>query len=113
MAINLRDKQWWLGILVSFLKGGWGALGGGVGVSVLDPDHFNINEGIGKLAMLVGMSFLISGIAHAATYLAGKPLPPTIADELSPEDKAAMSAGGLSDPPATPGAPLPPPPPGA
>lgn len=107
--MNLRDKQWWLGILASFLQGGYSAVAGGVGVSILDPDHFNIHEGLGKLASAVGLSFLGAGIGHAFAYLTKKPLPPTIADELAPDDQASLGEGGLSVAP--PPAPVPAPPP--
>jgi hypothetical protein len=88
MAMNLRDKQWWLGILVAFLRGGWGAIGGGSGAAIIDPDHFNLSEGLGRLAAMTGLSFALAGLGHVAQYLTQKPVPPTIEDELAPEDRS-------------------------
>jgi hypothetical protein len=88
MAMNLRDRQWWLGIVVSFLRGGWGALGGAGSAAVIDSEHFNLSGGLGHLAAMTGLSFALAGLGHIAQYLTQKPVPPTIEDELAVDDKS-------------------------
>lgn len=92
----VTNKQWWLALLVSFLQGGYGALASGAGALVIDPEHFNLSEGLGHVALLLLASFFAAGAMHAAAYLVRKPVPPSLAAELAPEDQAIIGAAAVN-----------------
>jgi hypothetical protein len=65
----------WLYSLVSgFVGGGAGSIGAGFGGMITDSDHFNVSSPH-HLLVLMGYSFLFSGIITVAAYLKQSPLP--------------------------------------
>jgi hypothetical protein len=66
---------WLYGLVGGFIGGGAGSIGAGFGGMLTDPEHFNLSGGMHHLFVLMGVSFLFSGITTAAAYLAKSPLP--------------------------------------
>ena len=61
-------RTWLHGLLGAFIQSGATA----VSVMVIDPQKFNLNEGLANIGKLV----LVSGIIGAALYLKSAPVPP-------------------------------------
>jgi hypothetical protein len=68
-------RTWLHGLLGAFVQSGATA----VSVMVIDPQNFNLNEGLANIGKLV----LVSGIIGAALYLKSSPVPP-IESETKP-----------------------------
>lgn len=66
---------WLGGLIAAFISGGAGAVGGSIGVMTVEPAHFNLAEGLGRLIHVAIASFVASGVAGAAMYLKQKPWP--------------------------------------
>ena len=60
-------KNWVRGLIGAFIQGAATT----VSTMIVDPDTFNIQEGLGN----VGIIALVSGIVGAALFLQKKPLP--------------------------------------
>lgn len=67
-------RTWLHGLMGAFIQSGATA----VSVMVIDPQNFNLNEGLANIGKLV----LVSGIIGAALYLKSSPVPP-----IDPETK--------------------------
>jgi hypothetical protein len=61
-------RTWLHGLIGAFIQSGATA----VSVMVIDPQKFNLNEGL----VNIGKLMLISGIIGAALYLKSSPVPP-------------------------------------
>lgn len=61
-------RTWLHGLLGAFIQSGATA----VSVMVIDPQKFNLNEGLANIGKLV----IVSGIIGAALYLKSSPVPP-------------------------------------
>ena len=61
-------RTWLHGLLGAFIQSGATA----VSVMVIDPQKFNLNEGLANIGKLM----LVSGIIGAALYLKSSPVPP-------------------------------------
>lgn len=66
---------WTAGIVGSFISGAAGAISGGLGGMVVDPDHFNLHAGWSKVVELAVFTALIPGIVSLAKYLNLHPIP--------------------------------------
>lgn len=73
--MRLNWGQWLYGLVSGFIGGGAGSLGAGFGGMYTDPDHFNPAKGFRHLFVLMGVTFLFSGVITAAAYLKQSPLP--------------------------------------
>ena len=74
--MNLDWSTWLYGLLSGFIGGGAGAIGSAFGGIMTDPDHFNPSHGVHHLLVLMGWTFVFSGVITAAAYLKQSPLPP-------------------------------------
>lgn len=73
--MKLNWGAWLYGLVSGFIGGGAGAIGAGFGGIITDPDHFNPAHGFHHLFVLMGATFLFSGVITASAYLAKSPLP--------------------------------------
>lgn len=89
-ASSLDLKGWMLGSVGALISGGAGAIGGGFGAMVEDPEHFNVGGGgLHHLLVMMGITFLISGIISLAKFLQVHPVPDQLQQAV---DKAAEEA---------------------
>jgi hypothetical protein len=79
VASRLAWGEWIRGIFGALISGGAGAVGGGTGTSLVDPDHFNTQHPM-LLLKVMGVTFLISGVTSLLKFLQTHPLP----DEAKP-----------------------------
>jgi|SRR5689334_1953072 len=72
--LNLDWDQWVYGLFAAFIGGGSGALSGGLGTIVVDPNDFNIQHPA-LLLKVMFWTFIFSGLPPFFAYLHQKPLP--------------------------------------
>lgn len=68
-------KKWLYGLGAAVIGGGAGSIAAGFSTAMVDPQRFNIHGGGGHLLEVMGTTFVVSGILHAAGFLAQSPLP--------------------------------------
>jgi hypothetical protein len=73
--VKLNWSAWLYGLVSGFVGGGAGSIGAAFGGLMTDPEHFSPANGMHHLLVLMGWTFLVSGIVTAAAYLAKSPLP--------------------------------------
>lgn len=69
--MKLAWGGWLYGLLAAAIGGGAGAIGTGVAQSIVDPTHADIKH----LLILMGTSFVVTGLLSGAGFLAKSPLP--------------------------------------
>lgn len=69
--MKLAWGGWLYGLVAAVVAGGAGAIGTGVAQSIVDPTHADIRH----LLLLMGTSFIITGLLSGAGFLAKSPLP--------------------------------------
>lgn len=74
VASRLDWAGWLRGLVGAFVSGGAAAIGGGTGVSLVDPDHFNVSHP-GHLIEVMGIAFLTSAVISLGKYLQTHPIP--------------------------------------
>ena len=95
--MQLDWGKWAYGLVSGFIGGGAGSIGSGVGGIITDPEHFNPANGFRHLFVLMGVSFLFSGIITAAAYLKQSPLP-QMREAWTPEQRAVYKSGAVATP---------------
>lgn len=75
IVINVED--WVYGLIAAVIGGGAAAAVTGISLSFTDPTKFNI-ENPHIVRDMCGM-FLVAGVSHGFMFLAGRPLPSSIA----------------------------------
>jgi hypothetical protein len=73
--MKLNWAAWLYGLGSGFIGGGAGAFGAGFGGLMTDPEHFNPANGPRHILVLMGYTFLFSGLITAFAYLKQSPLP--------------------------------------
>ena len=68
-------KKWIYGLAAAVIGGGAASISAGFGTRLADPEKFNFHGGGGNLFEVMGITFSVSGLLHAAGYLAQSPLP--------------------------------------
>jgi hypothetical protein len=81
--MKLDWSHWLYGLIAGFIGGGAGAFGAGFGGIITDPEHFNAAGGAHHLLVLMGWTFLFSGIITVLAYLKQSPLPPVVPDSTT------------------------------
>jgi hypothetical protein len=71
-------KKWLYGLAAAVIGGGAASISAGFGTILADPAKFNFHGGGGNLFEVMGITFVVSGLLHAAGYLAQSPLPSII-----------------------------------
>jgi len=74
-AKKLDWRGWMLGIMGAIISGGAGALGSGLGTSVVDPKDFNLTAGFSHVLEVMATSFAISAAFSLAKFLQTHPIP--------------------------------------
>ena len=68
-------KVWLQGLVAAFIGGGaTGVTAAGV-VTQIDPEHFNLDRGLGHTVELMAATFLVSGLIKFFYWLKDHPMP--------------------------------------
>jgi hypothetical protein len=70
-----RIEIWLKGILAAAISGGAGGVLTGVAAVGIDPQHFNLQAGIGATMCIAAAAALINAVIGVAAYLQKSPLP--------------------------------------
>ena len=73
---STNERIWLHGLAAAFIGGGASAVSAGFANTIIDPDHFNIHQGLGHLSEMMAVTFLISAIMAVMAYLKQSPIPP-------------------------------------
>lgn len=72
----MNFRKWLYGLAATIIGSGSTAISTGFGTILVDPKKFNVHDGLGHLLEVMGMTFAIAALTHAAAYLSQSPLPP-------------------------------------
>jgi len=72
-----RFEMWVKGILAATISGGAGGILTGLAAVGIDPQHFNLQAGMGATIRIGGAAAVINSIIGVAAYLQKSPLPET------------------------------------
>lgn len=72
---ELDLANWLRGLVAAIISGGAGAISGGLAVTLKDPNHYNLQDGLGNVMSIMSTAFIINGLIGAAMYLTKSPLP--------------------------------------
>jgi hypothetical protein len=67
--------MWFRGMLAAFVGGGSGAVASGFLAVAQTPAEYNLKEGLQNLLVMIGGTFIVTGIVSVAAYLQRSPLP--------------------------------------
>lgn len=95
-GVLLQWETWVYGLVAGFVGGGANAVVASVTVSAIAPDKFNFTTQLHNFLMLIGITFLASGLLSAMAYLAKSPLPPVVTTVVKQQDIAPTPQGGVS-----------------
>ena len=70
-----RIEIWLRGILAAAISGSAGGILTGFAAVGIDPQHFNLQAGIGETMRIAVAAALINGVIGVAAYLQKSPLP--------------------------------------
>lgn len=85
--MKLDWTHWLYGLASAFIGGGASAITAGVSAIGIDPDHFNLQQGVWHTLELMGAVFIISGALSAFAYLKQSPVPREVwSDERRSQD---------------------------
>jgi Zn-dependent protease len=74
--LELRQFEIWLkGILAAAISGGAGGVLTGLAAVGIDPQHFNLQTGMGATLRIAAAAALINAVIGVAAYLQKSPLP--------------------------------------
>lgn len=74
--VKLKDPIVWLrGLVAAFIGGGAGAVASGFIAVAQTPQEYNLRDGLHNLLMMIGGTFVVTGVVSAAAYLQKSPLP--------------------------------------
>jgi hypothetical protein len=76
VASNLDVAGWLRGLFGAGISGGSAAISSSFGVTLIDPAHWNLQNGKGKLLSLMGITFTINAVVSMSKFLSAQPLPP-------------------------------------
>lgn len=72
---DATSKIWVHGIIAAFIGGGAAAVSASFSTALIDPDKFNMANGLGNMAKLAALTFMVSGILSVMGYLKQSPVP--------------------------------------
>lgn len=70
-----RIRMWLKGILAAAVSGASGGILTGLAAVGIDPQHFNLQSGMGATMRIGGAAAVINAIIGVAAYLQKSPLP--------------------------------------
>ncbi len=70
-----RLEIWLRGIIAAAISGGAGGILTGFAAVGIDPQHFNLQSGIGATLRIAAAAALINAVIGVAAYLQKSPLP--------------------------------------
>jgi hypothetical protein len=70
-----RFELWFKGIVAAAISGGAGGVLTGIAAVGIDPQHFNLQAGIGATLRIGVAAALINSVIGVAAYLQKSPLP--------------------------------------
>jgi hypothetical protein len=74
--LELRQFEIWLkGIVAAAISGGAGGVLTGLAAVGIDPQHFNLQTGMGATLHIAAAAALINAVIGVAAYLQKSPLP--------------------------------------
>lgn len=76
--VLLQWETWVYGLIAGFIGGGANAVIASTAVTMIAPHEFNTGAQLHNLLLLVGFTFLGSGLLSAMAFLAKSPLPPLV-----------------------------------
>lgn len=87
-------EVWGRGLLAAAVSGGSGGVLTGFAAIGLDPQHFNLNEGIGHAYKIALAGAVINAFIGVATYLQKSPLP----EPWDGNDRRGTRPAGVTSP---------------
>jgi hypothetical protein len=85
--ILLQWETWVYGLLAGFIGGGANAVIATFTACVIAPDKFNVGTQIHNFLVLLGATFLTSGVLSAMAYLSKSPLPSIVTTTTTETEK--------------------------
>lgn len=76
---NFAIGKWLYGLIAAFIGGGAGAVTSGISAAWIAPDTFNLSK-MHNMLLLMGASFVTTGLLNGAAYLHQQPLPAFVVD---------------------------------
>lgn len=74
--MNISHFELWLkGLLAAAISGGAGGILTGLAAVGIDPQHFNLQTGVGATLRIAAAAALINAVIGVAAYLQKSPLP--------------------------------------
>lgn len=74
--MGIKSLELWLkGLLAAAISGGAGGVLTGLAAVGIDPQHFNLQTGIGATLRIAAAAALINAVIGVAAYLQKSPLP--------------------------------------
>jgi hypothetical protein len=95
---TLDWSSWTRGLATSFIGGGSGAVSAGFSTMIIDPKDFNAHTW--KMYIVMGVSFLFSGVMAMMQFLHNKPIPDLIERERVMKTTGTLPTIAEPNPPA-------------
>lgn len=73
--MRTRIEIWLKGMLAAAISGAAGGMMTGLAAVGIDPQHFNLQAGVGATARIGAAAAMINGVIGVAAYLQKSPLP--------------------------------------
>lgn len=93
--MKLDWSNWIYGLFRGFIGGGAASIVSGPVAAIIAPQEVNFQSGVGKLFLVMGVTFLLNGLIHTAMYLSSSPLPAIIPATVT---TTTVTAGRASNP---------------
>jgi hypothetical protein len=91
--------HWLLGLWAAIIGGGSGGVTAGLASMGIDPEHYNLTNGIKHTLTLMGAVFVVNAAISMFLYLKQSPVP-QVREQWTPEQRAAHVAAQVQSGPA-------------
>lgn len=91
-------RQWSYGLGAAFIGGGAGAITSSQVAMGIAPDRFNYSNGIGNMAKMAALTFIVQGALMALAYLKQSPLPALVETTVITKAETTISEKAVDTP---------------
>lgn len=92
-------QQWVYGLGAAFIGGGAGAITASQVAMGIAPNTFNYSSGIGNMAKMAAITFVVQGGLMAFAYLKQSPLPALVETKIITSQTTTVSQTPVEAPP--------------